>query len=186
MKKKKISIRQRFLRLFSKIAAPGVKKTIEQKEKADTVYWEDSTEMHQAIRGFPGWVNALIIEADENPNSFEDIWDYLSRFPLYERKIKNTKNLSKLKKYVKEHLDYAVDWGVFEEKDSRYYLTQKGDEMARHMKEMIPIFTGAVFSPNTVSAVTITVHIFLTAVKCGFGALFNSAGLLSRTESTTE
>ena len=51
--------------------------------------------------------------------------------------------------------------------------------MAHYMQEAIPVFMGAVFSPKMVSAVTIVIHILLTAIKCGFGALFQSAGLLS-------
>jgi hypothetical protein len=166
-------------RFFTKLTSPGISewKDIHDKEKA--TQWEDMDVMHDVLRSFPGFIQALIIELLEKPFSFNEIHDYLTRLPQFERKIKKEKNLNKVRGYIKDHINRVVEQRVLSEKNGKYHLTPKGLEMAHHMQESIPVFIGNVFSPKMVSVVTIVIHIFLTAIKCGFGALFHSAGLLS-------
>jgi Co/Zn/Cd efflux system component len=136
-------------------------------------------EMHRVMHNFPGFVKALIIELTDRTFSFDEIMDYLRRFPQFERKIKKKENLEKVTRDIRMHIDQVVEQHVFSTKNGKYHLTPKGLEMASHMQEAIPVFIGNVFSPKMVSVVTIVIHILLTAIKCGFGALFHSAGLLS-------
>ena len=175
----KIPVHGKIHRFIGRLAAPGVSEWREIHEKKQTTHWEDMDAMHEVLHSIPGFIKALIIELLENPFSFDEIWDYLTRFPQFERKIKKEENLKKVRAYIKDHINRAINQGFISEKSGKYHLTPKGREMAHHMQEAIPIFIGNIFSPKMVSVVTIVIHILLTAVKCGFGAIFHSAGLLS-------
>ena len=179
MRKPKKEMHDRFHRMFGKLAEPGLSEWKDIHERGETEHWKDMDEMHEVLHDLPGIVKALILEIADDPLSFEEIVDYLRRFPKYDWQMKKEEKRNKLGEYIKSHLEIAVEQNVFTKENGTYQLTPKGLEMASHMKEAIPIFIGNVFSPKMVSTATIVIHIILTAVKCGFGALFHSAGLLS-------
>jgi hypothetical protein len=166
-------------RFFGRLAAPGVSEWREIHEKKLTTHWKDMDEMHEVLHSIPGSFKALIMELSDKPFSFDEIWDYLTRFPRVKKKIEKGKNFNKAMTYIEEHIDRAINQGVISEMNGKYHLSPKGLEMSHHMQEAIPVFIGAIFSPKMVSGVTISIHILLTAMKCGFGATFHSAGLLS-------
>ena len=173
------TVHGKLYRFFGKLAAPGISEWKEIHDKKEIPQWKDMDEMHKVLHGLPGFVKALILELLEKPFSFEEIMDYLKKFHQFERRIKKEKNFNKVRAYIQDHINRAVDKCVLSEDKGIYRLTPRGLEMAHHMQEVIPVFIGHIFSPKTVSAVTIVIHILLTAIKCGFGALFHSAGLLS-------
>jgi Co/Zn/Cd efflux system component len=175
----KKSVHGKVHRFFGRLAAPGVSEWREIHERKTTTQWKDMDAMHEVMHDLPGPVKALIIEMLEKPLSFEEIWDYFTRFPRFERKLKKEQNLNKSRAYIEDHINRGVEEHIFYETNGNYHLTPKGLEMAHHMQEAIPVFIGNIFSPKMVSVVTIVIHILLTAIKCGFGVIFHSAGLLS-------
>jgi hypothetical protein len=76
-------------------------------------------------------------------------------------------------------LTFAVERGVLEEKDRKFFLTSGGREIAEHMQKMIPLFMGILYAPNTVSVVTVAVHILLSVLKLIFALISGSAGLIA-------
>jgi Co/Zn/Cd efflux system component len=180
MGKKEKTVHKKFHRLLGSLSAPGMTEWRNIHEKKETAHWRDMDEMHRVMHNFPGFIKALIIELTDRPFTFDEILDYLERFPQFERKLKRKGNLESVREELKTHIDGVVEQHVFSiDKNGKYHLTPRGLEMASHMQEAIPVFIGNVFSPRMVSIATIVVHILLTAIKCGFGALFQSAGLLS-------
>jgi Co/Zn/Cd efflux system component len=179
MGKREKTVHKKFHRFFGRLAAPSVSEWRDIHEKRKTKQWRDMDEMHRAMHNFPGFIKALIMELTDRSFSFDEIMDYFRRFPQFERKIKKDENLEKVTKNIRAHIDLVVEQHVFSIEEGKYQLTPKGLEMASHMQEAIPVFIGNIFSPRMVSLVTIGIHILLTIIKCGIGALFQSAGLLS-------
>lgn len=179
MGKRKKTAHRKLHRFFGRLAAPSVSEWRDIHEKKKTTQWRDMDEMHKVMHNFPGFIKALIIELTDRPFSFDEIMDYFRRFPQFERKIKKVENLKKVTKDIQAHIDRVVEQHVFSTENGKYHLTPKGLEMASHMQEAIPVFIGNIFSSRMVSFVTIVIHILLTVIKCGIGALFQSAGLLS-------
>jgi len=73
----------------------------------------------------------------------------------------------------------AIERGVREERDGKFFLTPGGREIAEHMQLTIPFFVGTLFSAKVVSIVTIAVHILLSVLKLTFGFISGSAGLIA-------
>jgi ABC-type multidrug transport system fused ATPase/permease subunit len=74
---------------------------------------------------------------------------------------------------------FAIERGIFEERDGRFSLTPAGREIAEHAQEVIPLFMGRVFSTKTVAILTIAVHVLLSILKLTFGFISGSAGLIA-------
>jgi hypothetical protein len=138
--KRKKTVHKKLHRFFGKLAASGVSEWRIIHERKETVHWSDMDEMHRVMHNFPGFVKALIIELTEKPFTFDEILEYLNRFPQFERKTKKEKNLDNVRADIKTHIDRVVEHHVFSIKNGKYYLTQKGLEMASHMQEAIPVF----------------------------------------------
>ncbi len=179
MRKKEKTAHDKLHRIFGRLAAPGVSEWRSIHEKKKPEHWRNMDEMHRVMHNISGYVKALVFEMAERPFTFDEILEYLKRFPKFEMKTRRVKSREHVRADIKKDLDRAVEQHVFSCKDGKYALTPKGLEMAAHMQEAIPVFIGNVFSPKMVSTITIAIHILLTAIKCGVGALFHSAGLLS-------
>jgi len=73
----------------------------------------------------------------------------------------------------------AVNRGILEMADDKYFLTPGGREVAQCIKDAIPLFFNAVLSARMVSIITIIIHVLLSVVKLAFGIISQSAGLIA-------
>jgi Co/Zn/Cd efflux system component len=140
-----------------------------------TVHWKNSKEMHRVMRHFPGTFRAILLELLDQPMSRHEIRDFLNRMRIG----RHAHRIGTAQLDLQENLRKAIEKKVLEERDSRYYLTPGGREMAEHMQRVIPAFMKWVFSPETASLFSLVAHVVLSVLKLSVGFLSRSAGLIA-------
>jgi hypothetical protein len=139
-------------------------------------HWKDINEMHGVLDRFSGYFKALILELMERPMSRDEMWESVIRLEMRLRE-RHRGRISK--DNLDEDLAFALERGALKEKDGTFFLTPGGREIGEHMQEMIPSFMRRVFSPRTVSFITVAIHVFLSVLKLAFGLISGSAGLIA-------
>jgi hypothetical protein len=152
-------------------SAHALLRRIEPHSSEEFKHWDNFNEMHEVLDRFPGYFKALLLELMDKPMSREQMGESVTNLEM------------RLGKRHRGNLDvdlaFAVERGVLKEKERKFYLTSGGREIAEHMQKMIPLFMGTLFSPNTVSIVTVAVHILLSVLKLFFAFISGSAGLIA-------
>ena len=111
MSKPRKKMHNRFHRIFGRLAIPGMSEWRDIHEKRKTTHWKDMKAMHKVLNEMPGIIKALVLEMADNPLSFEEIVDYLRRFPKYDWQMKKEEKRNKLGEYIKTHLEKSVQKG---------------------------------------------------------------------------
>ncbi|MBU2548852.1 MAG: cation transporter [Proteobacteria bacterium] len=144
--------------------------------KMEPEHWTDSKEMQRVMHSLPGLFRAVLLEMLDRPLSRHEIRDFISHMDLG---VRASDRLGKAHLELEAHLSRAIELEVLEEREGLYHLTAGGREMAEYMERVIPVFMKWAYSPETVTSLTIWVHVVLSVVKLGVGVLSRSAGLIS-------
>lgn len=139
-------------------------------------YWENSEEMHKVIHGFPDFFNALILEFLEGPLSREDLLEKLGQIKI---RVGEHRKQKLAHARLDDGITFALEHNVLREQSGKYLLTPAGRELAEHTQLMIPAFMAVLFSAQSVSIVTIAIHVLLSILKLTFGFISASAGLMA-------
>ena len=150
-----------------------IKFSLFQHRREQPVHWKDSKEMHRIIHRIPGTFRAVLLELLDRPMSRHEIRDFLNRMG----RGRHGRRINNAQLNLEQYLRNALELKVLEERDGHYYLTSGGREIAEHMQKVVPAFMKWVFSPETVSFLSIWVHVVLSVLKLGTGFLSRSAGL---------
>lgn len=150
-------------------------------------HWKDMDELHRVMHRFPGYFTSVLLELVEKPMTREEMDACMARLErrLTGRRIPRETRLAKGRRLQHNEVNLdrdialAKELRVLEDVDGRFHLTPGGREIAEHMQEVIPLFMGNIFSPKTVSTVTVAVHILLSVLKLAFGFISQSAGLIA-------
>lgn len=141
-----------------------------------TSYWKDTDELLQVMHSLPGYFRALLLDLIDNPMTYDELFISLKKL---EMRTTGKERIKLRKTDFKRDLETAAAFGVIEYKEEKYVLTPGGEEMARYINEIIPLFFNMLLSEKTVSFTTIFIHILLSILKLFFGYISRSAGLIS-------
>ena len=139
-------------------------------------HWMDMDELHEVIHSMPDYFKALTFELLEKPMSREEIRESVHHL---EMRMGGHHKREFARADIDGDIANAIERGVLEERDGKFFLTPGGREIAEHMQEVIPFFAGTIFSAKAVSIVTIAVHVLLSVLKLFFGFISGSAGLIA-------
>ena len=140
------------------------------------VHWRSSKEMHGASHNLPGIFRALLLELLEKPLTRYEIREFFQRMA---RSSSTDRHIRKAHLNLDQDLIKIQELGIVVEKGGKYSLTPAGEEIAEHMKEVIPLFMEWAYSIETASKLSIIVHMVLSILKLAFGFLSYSAGLIA-------
>lgn len=135
-----------------------IKFSLFQHRREQPVHWKDSKEMHRIIHRIPGTFRAVLLELLDRPMSRHEIRDFLNRMG----RGRHGRRINNAQLNLEQYLRNALELKVLEERDGHYYLTSGGREIAEHMQKVVPAFMKWVFSPETVSFLSIWVHVVLS------------------------
>ncbi len=139
-------------------------------------HWKDAKELHQVMHSLPGFIKALLLDLMDNPMTHDEV---LQAIKNIEMRVSGSKERKSQNTDIAKDIDFAIQCRVLEKKDEKYVLTPGGQEIAQHMKEVIPLFFNSLLSTKMVSITTIIIHVLLSIVKLVFGILSRSAGLMA-------
>ena len=129
--------------------------------KPKTRYWRNSREMHKAMDKLADYMRGILLELLDNPLTIENMKEYLHKFIArmggHRKRYKEPNLEAEIKK--------AISLDILKREGEKLALTDKGREIAEHMKLAIPVAMQVMASEKAVSMFTIIIHILLSILK---------------------
>ena len=146
---------------------------------AKSKLWNNPRERRKIIHKIPDPFQALIIELDDKSMNDDEVSVFFKRMMRGGPGRQGQKMAQKVEERFKKCLQKCESMNLVIKTDDTYSLTEGGKEIAAYFKKVIPMFFKLIFSPRTVSGITIIVHAILSVLKFVFGLLSASGGLIS-------
>ena len=144
-------------------------------QKTETKHWKDYDTMHRVIHDVSGIFKAILLEMLDMPFSRYDMRLFIQQFSF----AVNDRRTKHFQLRLKSDLEKAFKYDMIISKDGKYYLTDRGRELAEEVKTFLPGFFSWMMSPLTVTKITIIIHIILSILKISVSLLTKSASLLA-------